>query len=85
MIEEGEVDFAFSLPGLARFRVNAFRQRGSTSIVCRRIPFGVMSISYLVLPQARMKDSTWASLWISAIVLEALDRVFHLFARESSA
>ena len=38
---EGEVDFAFAVPGLARFRVNAFRQRGSLSIVCRRIPYGV--------------------------------------------
>src|SRR5688500_9194774 len=30
---EGEVDFAYAIPGLARFRVNAFRQRGSISIV----------------------------------------------------
>ena len=47
---EGEVDFAFSVPGLARFRVNAFRQRGSISIVCRRIPFGVTTIAELGLP-----------------------------------
>src|SRR6476660_6689106 len=37
--EEGEADFAYSIPGLARFRVNTFKQRGSTSIVCRAIPF----------------------------------------------
>jgi twitching motility protein PilT len=49
---EGEVDFAFALPGLARFRVNAFRQRGSISIVCRRIPYGVTTIDELGLPQA---------------------------------
>jgi twitching motility protein PilT len=49
---EGEVDFAFALPGLARFRVNAFRQRGSISIVCRRIPYGVTTIEQLGLPQA---------------------------------
>ena len=47
---EGEVDFAFGVPGLARFRVNAFRQRGSISIVCRRIPYGVTTIDELGLP-----------------------------------
>ena len=49
---EGEVDFAFAVPGLARFRVNAFRQRGSISIVCRRIPYGVTTIDELGLPGA---------------------------------
>jgi twitching motility protein PilT len=48
---EGEVDFAFAVPGLARFRVNAFRQRGSISIVCRRIPYGVTTIAELGLPE----------------------------------
>jgi twitching motility protein PilT len=50
--DEGEVDFAFAVPGLARFRVNAFRQRGSISIVCRRIPYGVTTIAGLGLPDA---------------------------------
>ena len=49
---EGEVDFAFAVPGLARFRVNAFRQRGSISLVCRRIPYGVTTIAELGLPDA---------------------------------
>ena len=48
---EGELDFAFGVPGLARFRVNAFRQRGCTSIVLRRIPFGVTTIAELGLPE----------------------------------
>jgi len=52
LADEGEVDFAFAVPGLARFRVNAFRQRGSISIVCRRIPYGVLSIEQLALPDA---------------------------------
>src|SRR4051794_5230236 len=47
---EGEVDFAYALPGIARFRVNAFRQRGSVSIVCRSIPFSVKTIDELMLP-----------------------------------
>ncbi len=47
---EGEADFAYAVRGLARFRVNAFRQRGSVSIVCRRIPYGVTTIAELGLP-----------------------------------
>src|SRR3954465_7107596 len=48
--EEGEVDFAYSIPGLARFRCNAFRQRGSVSVVVRAIPVSIKSISELSLP-----------------------------------
>ena len=47
---DGEADFSYSIPGLSRFRVNAFRQRGSISIVCRAIPFQVRSIEDLELP-----------------------------------
>jgi twitching motility protein PilT len=48
--KDGEVDFAYAMPGLARFRVNAFRQRGSTSLVCRAIPFTIRSVDELNLP-----------------------------------
>src|SRR4051812_6525103 len=34
-----EVDFAYAIEGTGRFRVNAFYQRGTISIVCRAIPF----------------------------------------------
>ncbi|MFN2616018.1 MAG: type IV pilus twitching motility protein PilT [Thermoleophilaceae bacterium] len=47
---ENEVDFSYSLPGVARFRVNAFRQRGSISLVCRAIPLSVRSAAELLLP-----------------------------------
>jgi twitching motility protein PilT len=47
---ENEVDFAYSIPGLARFRVNAFRQRGSVSIVCRAIPIQIKTVDELLLP-----------------------------------
>ncbi|MGZ4201300.1 MAG: type IV pilus twitching motility protein PilT [Thermoleophilaceae bacterium] len=47
---EGEVDFAYSIEGLARFRVNAFRQRGSISLVCRAIPYSIRSVEQLNLP-----------------------------------
>src|SRR4051795_7687035 len=47
---ESEVDFAYSVPGLARFRVNAFLQRGSVSLVCRAIPAEIKTIEELLLP-----------------------------------
>src|SRR3954453_21057301 len=42
--EENEVDFSFGVSGLSRFRVNAFRQRGVISLVCRAIPHEIRSI-----------------------------------------
>jgi twitching motility protein PilT len=50
--KEGEIDFSYTVNGLARFRVNAFRQRGSISIACRVVPFGIRSIDELGLPPA---------------------------------
>jgi twitching motility protein PilT len=47
-----EIDFSYTVPDLARFRVNAFRQRGSVSIVARVIPFTVRTIKELGLPSA---------------------------------
>jgi twitching motility protein PilT len=47
---DNEVDFAYAVEGLARFRVNAFRQRGTISIVARVIPFAVRTIDDLGLP-----------------------------------
>jgi twitching motility protein PilT len=49
---EGEADFSYAVPGSGRFRVNAFRQRGSVSIVMRFIPFGVPRFEDLNLPEA---------------------------------
>jgi twitching motility protein PilT len=48
--DEHEVDFAYGVSGLARFRVNAFYQRGSISLVCRAIPVGIRTIDELELP-----------------------------------
>jgi twitching motility protein PilT len=47
---EREVDFAYAISGLARFRVNAFYQRGSVSLVIRAIPINIMTIEDLNLP-----------------------------------
>jgi twitching motility protein PilT len=48
--QDGEADFSYSIPGLSRFRVNTFKQRGSVSIVCRAIPFEIRSVDELGLP-----------------------------------
>ena len=50
--KDGEIDFSYTVRGLARFRVNAFRQRGSISIACRVVPFTIRSVEELGLPQA---------------------------------
>jgi twitching motility protein PilT len=47
---DNEVDFSYAIEGLARFRVNAFRQRGTISIVARVIPFAVRTVVELGLP-----------------------------------
>ena len=47
---EREVDFSYSVPGVARFRVNAFVQRGTISLVCRAIPFQIKTVDELLLP-----------------------------------
>jgi twitching motility protein PilT len=48
--ETGELDSAYSPPGLPRFRVNGFRQRGSISLAFRVIPREVPSFEDLSLP-----------------------------------
>jgi len=47
---EWELDFAYSVPGLARFRVNVLRQRGCLSLAFRFVPFYVPSIDEWGLP-----------------------------------
>jgi twitching motility protein PilT len=47
---ENEIDFSYSVENLSRFRVNAFRQRGSVSIVARVIPYAVKTVDELGLP-----------------------------------
>jgi len=48
--ENLELDMAYSVPGLGRFRVNIFQQRGTVGIVCRVIPVKILNISDLNLP-----------------------------------
>ena len=47
---EDELDFSFGIQNLARFRGNAFKQRGCVSLVVRQIPFQVKTFDQLQLP-----------------------------------
>jgi twitching motility protein PilT len=50
--ERGEVDFAYSVANVGRFRANVFRQRGSISMVLRKLRFGGPSFEEMGLPDA---------------------------------
>jgi twitching motility protein PilT len=54
-IEYGEVDFSYGIPGYCRFRVNAFKQRGSISMALRIIPQDIPTIEELGLPDILKK------------------------------
>jgi twitching motility protein PilT len=46
-----EIDFAFGVPGIARFRANFYVQRGSVAMVFRHVPVEIRSVDDLGLPQ----------------------------------
>ncbi len=48
--DRGEVDFAYSVANVGRFRANVFRQRGSVSMVLRKLRFGGPSFDEIGLP-----------------------------------
>ena len=54
---EDELDFSFGIQNLARFRGNAFKQRGCVSLVVRQIPFQVKTFDQLQLPPVVSKLS----------------------------
>jgi len=47
-----EADFAYSVAGLGRFRVNAFQARGSVGLVFRRVSVGAIPLADLGVPDA---------------------------------
>jgi twitching motility protein PilT len=49
--QTNEVDLAYGVPGLGRFRVNVFQQRGTLGVVLRVIPFKIQTIEQLMLPK----------------------------------
>lgn len=50
-LDKGEMDFSYSLSGVARFRVNSFHQRGSISHAFRTIPTEIPTIADLQMPK----------------------------------
>jgi len=48
--DEFEIDIAYSVPGLGRFRCNIFQQRGTVGLVLRVIPGRILTIRELILP-----------------------------------
>jgi len=52
LIKEGSCDLSYELPGVARFRVNIFSQRGQYSIVLRKLETQIPSCAELSLPDA---------------------------------
>ena len=48
--EKGELDFSYGLPGVSRFRVNAYLQRGSVALAIRIVPPRIPKLEELQLP-----------------------------------
>ncbi len=57
---KGEIDLAFNEKGVGRFRVNVFRQRGSVSMVMRRIKSKIWNFEQLNLPNSTARLATLA-------------------------
>ena len=49
--EEKECDFAIGVPGIGRFRVNLYQQRGSLCYAMRAIPYQAKTVGELSLPR----------------------------------
>jgi len=58
LLEEGDDDFSFSIPGLSRFRVSAYKQRGSLSAVIRVISFSMPDPKALSIPDEIIRLSS---------------------------
>src|SRR5262249_31935759 len=53
--KHGSADVSYSIPGVSRFRVNVFKQRGTIAIVMRVIPNNIPTFEQLLLP-AQLKE-----------------------------
>ncbi|CAM3941191.1 type IV pilus twitching motility protein PilT [Mesobacillus thioparans] len=47
---KGELDFSYGIPGISRFRVNAYHQRGCVSLAARVVPTRIPTLEELELP-----------------------------------
>jgi twitching motility protein PilT len=55
LMDKGELDFSFGLPGVSRFRVNAYHQRGCVGLVARVIPTRIPTLEELQMPEILKK------------------------------
>jgi twitching motility protein PilT len=53
--DAGELDFSYGLPGISRFRVNAYHQRGCVSLAIRIVPTAIPTLEELHLPDILKK------------------------------
>ena len=61
LMEKGDDDFSFAIPGLARFRVNTYRQRGSLAAVIRLVSFDIPDWQTLGIPEQVMEVANLTS------------------------
>ena len=59
LLNTGDDDFSFSVPGLSRFRINAYKQRGSLAAVIRVIAFQLPDPSELSIPDDVMQTADY--------------------------
>ena len=60
-LQKGDDDFSFAIPGLARFRANTYRQRGSMAAVIRIVSFDIPNWQTLHIPEQVMDLATITS------------------------
>ena len=53
--EKNELDMAYAVPGMGRFRVNVFQQRGSVGMVFRQVPAKILNFEDLMMPVVLQK------------------------------
>jgi twitching motility protein PilT len=56
--ENGDIDFGYEIPGLARYRANFFMQKNGVAAVFREIPSAIMTAEQLGLPEVVSKLAT---------------------------
>ena len=61
--ETTELDMAYGVPGLGRFRVNVFQQRGNVGCVLRVVPTKIRSLDELNMPPVIVASATSAAVW----------------------
>ncbi len=54
-MEKNELDMAYAVPGLGRFRLNVFKQRGSVGMVFRMVPAKILNFEELMMPSVLQK------------------------------